>query len=75
MGGLSPTVSKADLLRELSKFGAVADVWIARNPPGFAFVDFEKLADAEKAVRSLDGITVCDSKLRVEFAHNRPRPG
>ncbi|VDD80398.1 unnamed protein product [Mesocestoides corti] len=74
-GGLSSSVSKSDLLRELSKFGTIADVWVARNPPGFAFVDFEKITDAEKAVRALDGITVCDSKLRVEFAHNCSRNG
>ncbi|KAL5105241.1 Serine/arginine-rich splicing factor 3 [Taenia crassiceps] len=74
-GGLSSNVSKSDLLRELSKFGSVLDLWIARNPPGFAFVQFEKFVDAEKAVRALDGVTLCDSKLRVEFAHNRSRDG
>ncbi|VDK22246.1 unnamed protein product [Taenia asiatica] len=74
-GGLSSNVSKSDLLRELSKFGAVLDLWIARNPPGFAFVQFEKFVDAEEAVRALDGVTLCDSKLRVEFAHNRSRNG
>lgn len=75
LGGLSSNVSKSDLLRELSKFGAVSDLWVARNPPGFAFVQFEKFIDAEKAVRALDGITLCDSRLRVEFAHNRSRNG
>ncbi|KAL5963562.1 Serine/arginine-rich splicing factor 3 [Taenia solium] len=75
LGGLSSNVSKSDLLRELSKFGAVLDLWIARNPPGFAFVQFEKFVDAEEAVRALDGVTLCDSKLRVEFAHNRSRNG
>jgi len=75
VGGLSASVSKDDLMRELSKFGAVGHVWIARNPPGFAFVEFEKAIDAEKAVRALDGITVCDSRLRVEFANNGPKAG
>jgi len=30
-------------------------VWVARNPPGFAFVEFEDPRDAEDAVRGLDG--------------------
>ena len=30
-------------------------IWIARNPPGFAFIDYEDYRDAEDAVRKLDG--------------------
>ncbi|KAH8854889.1 Serine/arginine-rich splicing factor 7 [Schistosoma japonicum] len=69
IGGLVENVLKEDLVRELSKCGEVVDVWVARNPPGFAFAEYVKSSDAEKAVRSLDGVNVCGSRIRVEFAH------
>jgi hypothetical protein len=31
-------------------------VWIARKPPGFAFIDFDDRRDAEDAIRDLDGM-------------------
>uniref|UniRef100_A0A183ANS8 RRM domain-containing protein n=1 Tax=Echinostoma caproni TaxID=27848 RepID=A0A183ANS8_9TREM len=73
VGGLLKSVVKDDLLHELEKYGEVVDVWIARNPPGFAFVEYVKSQDAEKAVRALDGVTICGSRVRVEFAHGRSR--
>ncbi|VDQ08550.1 unnamed protein product, partial [Trichobilharzia regenti] len=74
IGGLVENVLKDDLVRELSKFGELVDVWVARNPPGFAFAEYVKSSDAEKAVRSLDGVNVCGSRIRVEFAHGKIRP-
>ncbi|KER27361.1 hypothetical protein T265_05605 [Opisthorchis viverrini] len=68
IGGLPQDVVKDDLLHELTKYGEVVDVWIARNPPGFAFVEYVTAGDAEKAVRALDGVNLCGSHVRVEFA-------
>ncbi|MBA0865172.1 hypothetical protein Goshw_009719, partial [Gossypium schwendimanii] len=31
-------------------------VWVARRPPGYAFIDFDDRRDAEDAIRELDGI-------------------
>ena len=37
-GNLDPDVQKDEMDDTCNKFGRVSDVWIARNPPGFAFV-------------------------------------
>lgn len=55
IGGVDPGVGKVDLEREFDRFGPIADVWVARNPPGFAFIVFKYSEDAERAVRRMDG--------------------
>ncbi|ELK15038.1 Centrosomal protein of 192 kDa [Pteropus alecto] len=47
-------------------------VWIARNPPGFAFAEFEDPRDVEDAVRGLDGKVICGSWARVELSTGKP---
>ena len=41
-------------------------VYISR--PGFAFVVFNNVEDAEKSVKELDGKDICGSRIKVEFA-------
>ncbi|KAL1251895.1 hypothetical protein QQF64_019691 [Cirrhinus molitorella] len=48
-------------------------VWVARNPPGFAFVEFEDPRDATDAVRELDGRTLCGCRVRVELSNGEKR--
>lgn len=55
IGGVDPRVGKVDIEREFDRYGAILDVWVARNPPGFAFIVFKYAEDAEKAVRRMDG--------------------
>lgn len=58
VGNLQDNCLKSDVESAFSKFGPLKNVWVARNPPGFAFVEFEDSRDAEDAVRSLDGTYV-----------------
>ncbi|VDP87543.1 unnamed protein product [Echinostoma caproni] len=69
IGGVDPGVGKVDIEREFDRFGPIADVWVARNPPGFAFIVFKYSEDADRAVRRMDG------RLRVEHAVNNAKSG
>ena len=48
-----------------SKYGRVKNVWVARKPPGFAFVEMEDPRDADDAVRGLDGTRISGSRVKV----------
>lgn len=58
VGNLGNSASKYELKAAFNKYGPLRNVWVARNPPGFAFVEFEDPRDAEDAVRRLDGMLV-----------------
>nr|VZI33529.1 unnamed protein product [Spirometra erinaceieuropaei] len=70
IGGVDPRVGKVELEREFDRFGPIVDVWVARNPPGFAFIVYKYLEDAEKAIRRMDRSSPFGSRLRVEHAAN-----
>lgn len=59
VGNLGNNASKYELEDAFSKYGPLKNVWVARNPPGFGFVEFEDSRDAEDAVRGLDGARIC----------------
>ena len=55
VGDLPRDVTEKELEKHFSYYGPLKSVWVARNPPGFAFVEYEDSRDAGDAVRSLDG--------------------
>ncbi|XP_039283610.1 serine/arginine-rich splicing factor 7 isoform X9 [Nilaparvata lugens] len=74
VGDLGSSASKQDLEDAFSYYGPIRNVWVARNPPGFAFVEFEDPRDAEDAVRGLDG-RVCGRRVRVEMSNGSRKGG
>ncbi|KAE8739007.1 hypothetical protein FOCC_FOCC015502 [Frankliniella occidentalis] len=73
VGNLGSSASKHELESAFTKYGPLRNVWVARNPPGFAFIEFEDPRDAEDAVRGLDGTRMCGTRVRVEMSNGRSR--
>uniref|UniRef100_A0A3Q0RPX1 Serine and arginine rich splicing factor 7b n=1 Tax=Amphilophus citrinellus TaxID=61819 RepID=A0A3Q0RPX1_AMPCI len=73
VGNLGTGAGKGELERAFGYYGPLRTVWIARNPPGFAFVEFEDPRDADDAVRGLDGKVISGSRVRVELSTGMPR--
>ena len=62
-------LEEADLRKEFEPFGKVRRAWVARNPPGFAFLWFEDPLDAEDACRDLNNKEITPTnRLRVELS-------
>ena len=53
VGGITDDVHKDEVEEACRKFGDVVDIWIARNPSGFAFVEYKHRKDAARAVEDL----------------------
>ncbi|KAG8641753.1 serine/arginine-rich splicing factor RSZ21 [Manihot esculenta] len=66
VGNLDPRVSEKDIEDEFKMYGVLRSVWVARRPPGYAFVEFDDRRDAMDAIRALDG----KNGWRVELSHN-----
>ncbi|XP_007261039.1 serine and arginine rich splicing factor 7a isoform X2 [Astyanax mexicanus] len=73
VGDLGNGAAKGELERAFSYYGPLRSVWVARNPPGFAFVEFEDSRDAEDAVKGMDGKVLCGNRIRVEMSNGMTR--
>ena len=55
VGDLARDTTEKDLERAFNYYGPLKSVWVARNPAGFGFVEYEDRRDADDAVNGLDG--------------------
>ncbi|XP_057821097.2 serine/arginine-rich splicing factor RSZ21A isoform X2 [Cryptomeria japonica] len=55
VGDLDPRTTERDLEDEFRVFGVLRSVWVARKPPGYAFIEFDDRRDAVDAIRGLNG--------------------
>lgn len=75
VGGLTNEVTKEEIETEFERYGKLNSVWVALNPPGFAFVEFAEKEDAEAACDNLNNTELLGSTLRVELSRARRRGG
>ncbi|XP_022881515.1 serine/arginine-rich splicing factor RSZ22A-like [Olea europaea var. sylvestris] len=79
VGNLDPRVTERELEDEFRTFGVIRSVWVARRPPGYAFIDFDDRRDAQDAIRELDGriieIYIVNIYLLWSSDHPILRPG
>lgn len=73
VGNLTDKVKKEQLEEEFTRFGKLNSVWLAHNPPGFAFIEFANKDEAMSACDTLNGQERLGSKLRVEISKGRGR--
>jgi arginine/serine-rich splicing factor 7 len=73
VGDLTDSVTKTDIEKAFKKFGELQEVWLAKNPPCFAFAVFKNKDDAQAAVKEMDQRTIGNSRVRVTIARPRTR--
>ena len=66
VAGLSQDTTKEELKNAFRRYGRVMNVWIARNPPGYAFVKMESAERARQAILALNGTRMGGLRLIVE---------
>ncbi|XP_057828599.1 serine/arginine-rich splicing factor RSZ22A [Cryptomeria japonica] len=71
VGGLDSRTTEEELEDEFRAFGVLRSVWVARKPPGYAFIEFDDRRDAEDAIRALNG----KNGWRVELSRSRGSGG
>lgn len=72
-GDLGIDCSRKEIEKAFSKYGKLGEVWVARNPPCFAFIVFSRREEAEEAIRDMDGRMLCGGRVRVSLARPRTR--
>lgn len=64
---LPDDITKEELNTVFSKYGIIANIWVASNSGGFSFIDFDEYADAEAACKNLDNTVLWSATIRVKI--------
>ena len=73
MGGIKEEIDKPDLKAIFEPYGNITDMWIAYNPPGFAFVQYDDMESAKKAIEGVNDMEAFGGKLRVDLTNSKRR--
>lgn len=72
-GNLDPHVTQQELEREVNRFGETKNVWVAKNPAGFAFVEYVELRDAEECLQQLNGVRFGEKQVPAAAHGGAPK--
>ena len=50
------------------RFGPAASVWVARNPAGFGFIEFQSEQNAQMCIDNLNDAQLGSQRVKVQFA-------
>ena len=80
VGGLSYGTTEDQLREEFAKFGAVESATVIRDrdsdrSKGFGFVEMSSDSEAEEAIKGLNGTTLDDRQITVNYAKERTDRG
>lgn len=70
---LTKDVSQYELEKSFSRFGELKEVWMAKNPPCFAFIVFKNNDDASSALKEMDQRLIGSCRIRVTYAKPRTK--
>lgn len=55
LSDLAMGISRREIEKLFRPYGPLNEVWVASNPPCFAFINFRHRADGERALKEVDG--------------------
>jgi cold-inducible RNA-binding protein len=78
IGNLAYSVTEEDLRGLFEPFGAIASCNVAKDrdtgrPRGFAFVEMQSQAEAEAAIKGLNGRDVAGRQMSVAVSQPKPK--
>jgi len=71
VGGLGEEGTRIELEEAFKKFGPIKNIWLAKAPPSFAYIEMADPRDAEDAVKSLHRSEICGMRATVKMAREK----
>lgn len=64
-------VSKHEIEKLFRPYGELNEIWVASNPPCFAFINFLHRSDGERALKDLNGTIIAGARVGLSWARAR----
>jgi len=71
VGGLGEEGTRIELEDAFQKFGPIKNIWLAKAPPSFAYIEMADPRDAEDAVKTLHRTEICGMRATVKMAREK----